>query len=99
MSKLEVFVIMNRNGMELEVSNYGATLMSLKVPNKNNSVTNVIVGLEQVDDYLSSPYIDIPLFLGCSIGRYAGRISKGQFQVEGKSYPINHNNGIHPLHI
>lgn len=95
MDKLEVFAIRNINGMELEVSNYGATIMGLKVPNKDNLVTNVIVGLEQAEDYLSSPYIDIPLFLGCSIGRYAGRISKGKFEVEGKSYPISHDNGVH----
>ncbi|MFV5690337.1 aldose epimerase family protein [Flavobacterium sp. ZT3R25] len=95
MDKLEVFVIKNTNGMELEVSNFGATLMSLKVPNKNNSVTSVVVGLERAEDYLSPPYIDIPLFLGSSIGRYAGRISNGKFQVEGKSYPIKHDNGVH----
>lgn len=95
MDKLEVFVIKNINGMELEVSNYGATIMGLKVPNKDYLVTNIVVGLEQAEDYLSSPYIDNPLFLGSSIGRYAGRISKGKFEIEGKSYAIKHNNGVH----
>jgi aldose 1-epimerase len=81
--------------MEMEVSNCGATIISLKVPNKKGSLTNVVVGLEQAEDYLTPPYTDVSLFLGSSIGRYAGRISKGKFEVEGKSYPIKNTNGIH----
>ena len=94
-SKLEVFTLKNSYGMELEVSNYGATILSLKVPNKNGSLTNVVVGLEQAEDYLIAPYTDFTLFLGSSIGRYAGRISKGKFEIQSKVYPIPNYNGVH----
>ena len=77
MSKLTVYTLKNKNGMELEVSNFGATIISLKVPNKLGTLTNVVVGLEKAQDYIEAPYSDVTLFLGSTIGRYAGRISKG----------------------
>ena len=94
-NKLEVFTLKNSYGMELEVSNFGATILSLKVPNKKGSLTNVVVGLEQAEDYLTAPYTDVSLFLGSSIGRYAGRISKGKFEIQSKVYPIPNANGVH----
>ncbi|WP_026707479.1 aldose epimerase family protein [Flavobacterium frigidarium] len=95
MSKLTVYTLKNSNGMELQVSNFGATVISLKVPNKSGSFTNVIVGLEEAQDYIQPPYTDVTLFLGSSIGRYAGRISKGKFKIDGKVYPLEHNDGVH----
>ena len=77
------------------VSNFGATIISLKVPNKNKTLTNVVVGLKRDVDYLTSPYIEVALYLGASIGRYAGRISKGKFEVDGIIYPVKNNNGVH----
>lgn len=94
-NKLNVFTLKNSNGMELQVSNYGATILSLKVPNKKGSFTNVVVGLDGAIDYLTVPYTDAPLFLGSSIGRYAGRISKGKFELEGKTYFLQNSNGVH----
>jgi aldose 1-epimerase len=81
--------------MELEVSNYGATILSLKVLDKNGSLTSVVVGLEQAEDYLMAPYTDVTLFLGSSIGRYAGRISMGKLEIQGKTYPLQNTDGIH----
>lgn len=95
MNELSIFTLKNRHGMELQVSNYGATILSLKVPAKNGSLTNVVVGLEQAEDYLNIPYANDTLFLGSSIGRFAGRISKGKFEIEGKSYPLHNSNGVH----
>lgn len=94
-NNLDVFILKNSNGMELEVSNYGATILSLKVPNKKGSFTNVVVGFDQAIDYLTVPYTDVPLFLGSSIGRYAGRISKGKFELDGKTYFLQNSNGVH----
>jgi aldose 1-epimerase len=95
MSKLEVITIKNNNGMELKVINYGATLIELKVPDKNNNFIDVIVGLVMASSYVQEPYTNVKLFLGSSIGRYAGRISKGKFDIDGKSYQINHQDGVH----
>jgi aldose 1-epimerase len=95
MNNLAVCSLKNSNRMELQVSNFGATIISLKVPNKLVTLTNVIVGLEQADDYLTAPYTSVVLYLGISIGRYAGRISKGKFEIAGKVYPLEHNEGVH----
>jgi aldose 1-epimerase len=92
---LDVFTLQNDNGMELQVSDFGATILSLKVPNKNGTLTNVVVGLEQAEDYLTAPYSDVTLFLGSSIGRYAGRISKGEFEIESKVFPVPNSDGVH----
>ncbi len=88
MSKIAVYTLKNDNGMELEVANFGASIISLKVPNKLGTLTNVVVGLEQAVDYVSRPYSDVVLCLGSSIGRYAGRISRGKFEIDGKSISI-----------
>jgi len=91
MSKIEVITLVNSNGMELKVSNFGATIIGLKVPGKYNKLTNVVVSLQNPNDYINEPH---PC-LGSSIGRYAGRISNGEFYVEGKSYTIYNEDGVH----
>lgn len=95
MNKLALYTLSNSNGMELQVSNFGATIISLKVPNNLGTLTNVVVGLEQAEDYLTAPYTDVTLYLGSSIGRYAGRISNGKFEIEGKTYPVENTDGVH----
>ncbi len=92
---LEVIVIKNSLGMELEVSTYGAIMLGLKVQDKYQNYIDVIQGLTMASDYIQKPYTDVKLFLGCSIGRYAGRISKGAFDVNGKVYNIEHEDGVH----
>ncbi|RXP64578.1 galactose mutarotase [Lutibacter sp. HS1-25] len=94
MSKIEVTTLSNANGLVLEISNLGATIISLNVPDKNKQLVNVVVGLE-AEDFNKEPYLSNYTYLGTSIGRYAGRISKGEFKIEGKSYPIYNENGVH----
>lgn len=81
--------------MELQVPNFGATIISLKVLNKLGTLTNVIRGLEQAEHYLTAPRTSVVLYLGRSIGRYAGRISIGKFEIDVKVYPLECNNGVH----
>lgn len=94
MSKINVIKLSNANGMVLEISNLGATIISLNVPDKTGQLVNVVVGLE-AEDYNKEPYLSNYPYLGASIGRYAGRISKGKFELNGETYPIYHNNGVH----
>ncbi|MBR9914030.1 MAG: galactose mutarotase [Algicola sp.] len=95
MSTLKTAIITNSNGMELHVSNFGATILSLKVPNKQGSLTEVVVGLSSPLDYLKSDYLELNRCLGSSIGRYAGRISNGQFNIDGVSYDLSLKHGVH----
>jgi aldose 1-epimerase len=92
---LEVIVIKNSLGMEVSVSNFGATLLELKVRDKHRNFVDVVQGLAVASDYIQKPYTDVKLYLGSSVGRYAGRISKGSFDVNGINYPLNHEDGVH----
>ncbi len=93
--KLEVKKITNFSGLELEVMNYGATIKSLKVPNKLGGKTTIVVGLNSAEEYCQTPYEKHQLFLGSSIGRYAGRLSGNCIEVENKKYEIYNESGVH----
>ncbi len=90
----DLFTLKNHNGMEADITNYGGRLVSLKVPDKNSKMTDVVVGFKSVQDYVSStePYF------GATIGRYGNRIAKGKFSLDGKQYTLFTNNGANTLH-
>ena len=93
--QIDVIKLSNANNLELLVSTLGATILSLEVPDKNKKRINTIVGLSCANDYQSYPYLNTGLYLGTTVGRSAGRISKGQFKIGSKSYPIYTINGVH----
>ncbi len=95
MSRVEVITIQNKNGMTATVATLGATLMALHVPNNEGKKVNVVVGLQEGENYIQEPYLSTGLYLGASVGRYAGRISGGQFTIDGNTYPVAHSNGVH----
>nr|WP_321224420.1 aldose epimerase family protein [uncultured Psychroserpens sp.] len=95
MSSLKTAIISNANGMELHVSNFGATILSLKVPNKQKTLTDVVVGLSSPLDYLKTNYLNQNRCLGSSNGRYAGRISGGGYKIDGQFYELSQHNGQH----
>ncbi len=95
MSTLKTAIISNANGMELHVSNFGATILSLKVPNKQGDLTDVTVGLSSPLDYLKDDYLEKNRCLGSSIGRYAGRISNGGYTIDDHFYELTQRNGQH----
>jgi aldose 1-epimerase len=95
MKEIELITLENNNGMKLIISNYGATIFSLQVPDKNNKLVHVVAGLSKPSDYIQKPYTDVLLFLNTSIGRYAGRISGGQFKISEKVYKVDHQEGVH----
>jgi aldose 1-epimerase len=81
--------------MELHISNFGATILSLKVPNKQGALTDVVVGLSSPLDYLKDDYLNQNRCLGSSNGRYAGRISGGGYKIDGKFYELSQHKGEH----
>ncbi len=88
-----LFVMRNRNGMEIAVTNYGAHLTRVKVPDSKGVVADVALGFDSLDGYLGPhPY------MGATVGRYANRIAKGRFTLNGKEYKLATNNGPNALH-
>lgn len=80
--------------LEATFTNYGGRLVSLIVPDKKSTFTDVVVGLPSVNDYINStePYF------GATIGRFGNRIANGKFSIDDKSYSLFTNNGPNTLH-
>ncbi len=91
----KTITLINKNNLKLEVSALGATILGLKVPDKNRKHINVVVGLSKADDYQSESYLKEGLYLGSLIGRCAGRISKGYIEIEKKKYNLYNEEGVH----
>jgi aldose 1-epimerase len=90
---VEMFVFENKNGMRVSVLDYGGTIVSLETPDKSGKLGDVVLGFDNFDDYATkSPYF------GCIVGRYANRIAKGKFKLNGVTYKVPVNNGDNALH-
>jgi aldose 1-epimerase len=88
-------VLTNKNGAELTVTNYGAKIVSLLVPDRNGRFIDVVTGHNSIDEYLSS---EEPYF-GAICGRYGNRIAGGRFEIDGIVYDkLAVNNGPNNLH-
>jgi aldose 1-epimerase len=92
-SSVDLFTLRNSSGTEVKISNYGGIVTSFKVPDRNGKLGDVVLGYDNLADYLkSSPYF------GCIVGRYGNRIAKGKFALNGKEYTLAINNGPNALH-
>ena len=87
------FTLENKNGMKVEFSNYGATIIGIHVPDKSGLSENVVLGYDSIGGYYSGTS-----YFGCIVGRFANRIAKGKFSIEGKEYNAPRNNGQNTLH-
>ena len=92
-TSVELFTLKNSKGVEAEITNYGGIVVSLKVPDRNHKLDDVLLGYADLDSYRRKhPYF------GALVGRYANRIAKGAFALEGKTYKLAVNNGENSLH-
>jgi aldose 1-epimerase len=94
----EIFLLKNSNGVEVMITNYGAIIMSLKVPDRNGVFENIVLGFDTVADYRSENYIKENPYLGAIAGRNANVIREGKFLIDGVEYLLDKNFGIHNLH-
>ena len=92
-TKVSVYLMTNANGMQVSLLDYGATVKEIMAPDRNGVYANVSLGFSSLDEYREkSPYF------GCTAGRYANRIAKGLFSLEGKEFKLATNNGPNHLH-
>ena len=89
-----LYILTNKNGLEMSVTNFGAKIVSLHVPDRDGKMTDVMLGHNTMDEYLTSkePYF------GAVCGRTGNRIANGRFTLEGKEYQLAVNNGPNNLH-
>ena len=92
---VKLYVLKNSNGMEVCITNFGGRVVSLVVPDKNGKPTDVVLGYDNIAQYADT--INSPSDFGSSVGRYANRINKGKFVVDGKTIQLPTNNFGHCL--
>lgn len=90
---ISLYLLKNAAGMEVTITNYGGTVTSIKVPDRNKTWGNVVLGFDNVGAYQATTS-----YFGALIGRYGNRIGKGQFQLDGKVYQVATNEGGNMLH-
>ncbi|RYG36395.1 galactose mutarotase [bacterium] len=82
------------NGITARISDYGATIQSLVVPDKDAKPRDVVLGYSNIEGYLGQP----GTYFGALVGRYSNRIGKARFSLDGKTYSLAANNGPNTLH-
>lgn len=88
-----LYVLKNKTGMEVCVTNYGGRIVSIMVPDKNGEMKDVVLGFDSIGKYER-----IPSDFGASIGRYANRIAQGKIVIDGDTIQLPQNNFGHCLH-
>ena len=88
-----LYTLEGENGLRAEVADYGATLVSLTVPDGKGELSNVVLGYGSLDGYVRGS-----AYLGCTVGRVANRIGGARFTLDGTDFDLARNNGRHQLH-
>ena len=96
--KAKQFILSNDNGITVKVTNYGAIISHVQMPDKFGNIENVICGFDDLETYLSKEYLASYPYFGCIIGRFGNRIANGHLEIDGKVYKMAINNGPNHLH-
>jgi len=91
--QVDLYTLKNQHGMEAAITNYGGTVVTLKVPDRNGKLDDVVLGYDKLEDYAAGK-----AYFGAIIGRYANRIAHAQFTLNGTTYTLAKNDGDNHLH-
>lgn len=92
------YTLQNKNKMEVNIIDFGATINAIKIPIENKEIIDVVLGFDSVTDYINSFKIPGAPFMGAVVGRYAGRIKNGTFKLNNEVHQLHKNLGKHHLH-
>jgi aldose 1-epimerase len=90
---IDAYTLANKNGMKITCLTYGGIITQLWAPDKNGKFQDIVLGYENMEGILSDTY-----YMGAIVGRYANRIAKGKFSIEGTTYQLAQNNNDNHLH-
>ncbi len=93
--EIKLYTLSNQSGAKVKVTNYGAIIVSIIVPDRAGNQADITLGYNRLEDYINA--VDKPYF-GAIVGRYGNRIAKGQFTLDGETYTLAMNNGPNHLH-
>jgi aldose 1-epimerase len=90
---VDLYTLTNDNQVEMKVTNYGGIITSFKIPDRNGTLGDVVLGYANLEEYVkNNPYF------GCIVGRYGNRIGNAKFTLDGREYTLNKNDGKNCLH-
>src|SRR5579859_3000263 len=89
----DLYILKNKNGMEVSITNYGGTVTSIKVPDRGGKMADVILGYDTLEGYVADK-----VYFGATVGRYCNRIGHAEFSIDGVKYTLAKNNGDNTLH-
>ena len=92
--RVDRFTLANRHGLRVELLTYGATIRAVWAPDREGGLANITLGFADLSGYLEEP----SPFFGCIAGRYANRIARGLFAIDGETYQLATNDGLNHLH-
>ena len=88
-----IYTLTNKKGDVVKLTNYGAAIVEVDVPDRNGIRENVVFGYDNLEGYKKGD-----LYFGKVVGRYANRIAKGKFSLDGQEYTLSLNDGLNTLH-
>jgi aldose 1-epimerase len=91
--KTDLYTLKNDKGMSVSITNYGATIVAIKVPDRTGKVEDITLGFDSAKEYEEGK-----AYFGATVGRYGNRIAHGTFMLDGKTYRLPKNNGDNTLH-
>ncbi|MBA7580810.1 Aldose 1-epimerase [subsurface metagenome] len=90
---VDIYTLTNAKGLRARLTDYGAITVSLEAPDADGALKDVTLGYETLEGWLTSTS-----YFGATVGRYANRIAKGKFTLDGQTYTLATNNGENHLH-
>lgn len=90
---IDIYTLMNKNGVKVKIITYGARVVSLKVPDRSGKLEDVVLGYDDLKSYEQDAF-----YMGCIVGRFANRIANGRFTLGGATYKLAQNNNGNHLH-
>jgi aldose 1-epimerase len=92
--RVEVFTFKNAAGIEVRAMTYGAIILSLRVPDRRGQLDDIVLGYDTAAEYVTNK----TTYFGAAVGRYANRIARGRFALDGHTYQLATNDGPNHLH-
>ena len=92
-TEADLYTLTSKSGASAKITNYGAAIVSLMMPDKKGKFEDIVLGYDNPQDYAKGTS-----YFGAIVGRYGNRIGKGKFSIDGTEYKLAVNNGENHLH-
>ena len=96
--EIKLYTLTNNNNIEVKITNYGATVTSIIVPNSKGKLENIACGFDTLNGYFGEDYVGNSPYFGSTVGRYCSQIKDAKFTLNGKEYQLAANCGDNNLH-